>query len=233
MRIQLQKRLNIFADETGEFGFTKGSARFYGVSFVFHEQDDSISKYVNELNVRLGLLDFYSMVHMGDLVSGHEDFAGMDIAERRRIYTQLYRFSTKVPAKYHSVIIDKKAFNDDTLLSEAIERELQKFVLDHLAYLQQFDEIKVYYDGGQKQLGKIIDEVFSKLSGYHRESNFDHLEKKLFQVADMLTYTDKLIYKYNKNIKFSNTEKGFFDVKTIIRIKRELKKHRFEQNNGH
>lgn len=29
------KRLSIFIDETGEFGFGKGSSRLYGVSFVF------------------------------------------------------------------------------------------------------------------------------------------------------------------------------------------------------
>jgi hypothetical protein len=34
----LMKRLNIFVDETGEFGFDDGSSRLYGVSFTFHEQ---------------------------------------------------------------------------------------------------------------------------------------------------------------------------------------------------
>lgn len=36
------KRLNIFVDETGEFGFGKKSSRLYGVSFTFHEQDNDI-----------------------------------------------------------------------------------------------------------------------------------------------------------------------------------------------
>ena len=38
------KRLNIFVDETGEFGFEKGTSELYGVSFTFHEQDNDISK---------------------------------------------------------------------------------------------------------------------------------------------------------------------------------------------
>ena len=37
------KRLNIFVDETGEFGFDKGASELYGVSFTFHEQDDDIT----------------------------------------------------------------------------------------------------------------------------------------------------------------------------------------------
>ena len=33
------KRLNIFVDETGEFGFGNGASRLCGVSFIFHEQE--------------------------------------------------------------------------------------------------------------------------------------------------------------------------------------------------
>ena len=44
------KRLNIFVDETGEFGFGNGSSELYGVSFTFHEQDDEIRKILKELN---------------------------------------------------------------------------------------------------------------------------------------------------------------------------------------
>ncbi|MBQ3441234.1 hypothetical protein IJG27_02910 [Candidatus Saccharibacteria bacterium] len=225
-KINLNRRLNIFGDETGEFGFAKGSAKLYGVSLVFHEQSASIASELNTLNTRLSHLNFNSMIHMGDLVSGHEDFEGLEISERRKIYTQLYRFSTAIPAKYHSFFIDKKAFDANTTLEKCLENFLRELILSNLEYFQNFDEIKMYYDGGQKQLSKIIDKVFGELSGYERESNFDHTEKKLFQVADMLTYIDKLLYKYDNGIKFSNTEIGFFDYKTINRIKRELKGHR-------
>ena len=36
------KRLNIFVDETGEFGFGNGASELYGVSFTFQEQNDNI-----------------------------------------------------------------------------------------------------------------------------------------------------------------------------------------------
>lgn len=99
--------------------------------------------------------------------------------------------------------------------------------LSHLDYFQQFDEIKMYYDGGQAQLGRLIDDAFGKLIGYHREDTFDHQDKKLFQVADMLTYVDKVIHKYDNGIKFSNTERTFFGGRTVERTKKELRGHRF------
>ena len=62
--------------------------------------------------------------------------------------------------------------------------------------------------------------------GYEQISDFDHQEKKLFQVADMLTYVDKIIYKYKHGIKLTKTETAFFDIRHIKMIKSELMKHR-------
>ncbi|MBQ3280295.1 DUF3800 domain-containing protein [Candidatus Saccharibacteria bacterium] len=228
-KITLNKRLNIFIDETGEFGFVRGAARFYGVSLVFHEQSASISNELNTLNERLEHLNFHSMIHMGDLVSGHGDFIGMNIKERRKIYIQLHKFASTIPANYYSFFIDKKDFNTNHALEGRIEKALQELILSNLKYFQNFDEIKVYYDGGQRQLSKIIDKVFGELNGYEKKPDFDHTEKKLFQVADMLTYVDKLVYKYSNKLKFSKTEISFFNYKTIDKIKRDLKNHRFEQ----
>lgn len=47
------KRLNIFVDETGEFGFGPSASELYGISFTFHEQDIDISHEINKLNERL------------------------------------------------------------------------------------------------------------------------------------------------------------------------------------
>ena len=45
------KRLNIFVDETGEFGYGEGASLLYGISFTFHEQDNDISNELNNLNI--------------------------------------------------------------------------------------------------------------------------------------------------------------------------------------
>lgn len=44
------KRLNIFIDESGNFGFVNGSSELYAVSFTIHESDNSIA---NELQYQL------------------------------------------------------------------------------------------------------------------------------------------------------------------------------------
>ena len=220
-------RLNIFCDETGEFGFGKGSAKLYGVSLVLHEQNNSVTKQVKTLERKLSTLGFNGMIHMGDLVAGHGDFANMTIAERRRIYTALYKFSREIKASYHTIIIDKKNAKTNRSLSSAISKELHNLITNHLDYFQQFSQIKFYYDGGQKPLNRIINNTFGHLNSYEQKAQFGHSEKKLFQVADMLTYVDKIIYKYNKHIKVTKTEQTFFNAKYTRTVINELRNHRF------
>ena len=43
------KRLNIFVDETGEFGYGAKSSMLYGISFTFPEQVNDISGELNNL----------------------------------------------------------------------------------------------------------------------------------------------------------------------------------------
>lgn len=219
-------RLNFFIDETGEFGFDKRSAKLYGISLVFHEQKNNIRQDVIKLENNLKTLGFTGMVHMGDLVTGHGDFEGMSIARRRKIYQALYRFSIKIEARYCTIIIDKHNFRNNKSLSQAINTEFRNLIEENLAYFLSFDRIKIYYDGGQKPLNKIIANTFLKFNNTIQESNFNHIEKKLFQVADMLTYVDKIIYKYNKRTKLTKTEQSFFSKKQIRITINGLKRHR-------
>ena len=47
------KRLNIFVDESGDFGFVDGSSDLYAVSFTLHESSDSIKSELEYLNEKL------------------------------------------------------------------------------------------------------------------------------------------------------------------------------------
>ena len=47
------KRLNIFIDESGDFGFVEGSSGLYAVSFTLHESADSTENELAYLNEKL------------------------------------------------------------------------------------------------------------------------------------------------------------------------------------
>ena len=46
------KILNIYVDETGEFGFNDKSAKLYGISFTFYEQNYDIINIIFEEEMR-------------------------------------------------------------------------------------------------------------------------------------------------------------------------------------
>ena len=93
-------------------------------------------------------------------------------------------------------------------------------------YFSKFDKIVLYYDNGQAPLGYILDSLFIRFSLYEHKADFDHEEKRLFQVSDMLTFVDKALYKHEKNIKYEKAELYFFGNNELRKISKELNKKR-------
>lgn len=221
------KRLNIFVDETGEFGFGNGASELYGVSFTFHEHNDDIMLELTKLNERLERIGYTNMIHMADLIMRREDYKNFDIAKRKSIFNAIYNFSRKIPVKYQTIIIDKKYTDSARVLRQQLSSEINKMIKDHENYFEKFDQIVMYYDNGQETLGTILDSIFLRFDGFEHRIEFDHKEKRLFQVSDMLTYIDKYDYKYKHKMEFTRSEKYFFTTADIRKILKELSKKRF------
>lgn len=221
------KRLNIFIDETGEFGFGKGASELYGVSFTFHEHCDDIMPELMNLNERLKRIGYTNMIHMADLIMKREDYKNFDIDKRKSIFNAIYNFSRKIPVKYQTIIIDKKYTDNSRVLRQQLSIEINKMIKENEAYFEKFDKIVMYYDNGQETLGTILDSIFLRFDGFEHRVEFDHKEKRLFQVSDMLTYIDKYDYKYKNKMQFTRGEKYFFTTEDIRKILKELNKKRF------
>ena len=220
------KRLNIFVDETGEFCYGVKSSMLYGISFTFHEQDNDISGELNNLNNRLMKIGYTNMIHMSDLIMRRGDYSKFDIKMRKSIFNSIYQFSRKIPVKYHTIIIDKRFIDNGNVLRKQIINEVNQMIKNNEGYFNKFDKIVMYYDNGQEPLGYILDSLFIRFNSYEHRVKFDHVEKRLFQVSDMLTYVDKAIYKHKKNIKYEKSELYFFGNDELRRIAKELNKKR-------
>ena len=220
------KRLNIFVDETGEFGYGVKSSMLYGISFTFHEQDNDISGELNNLNNRLMKIGYTNMIHMSDLIMRRGDYSKFDIKMRKSIFNSIYQFSRKIPVKYHTIIIDKRFIDNGNVLRKQIINEVNQMIKNNEGYFNKFDKIVIYYDNGQEPLGYILDSLFIRFNSYEHRVKFDHVEKRLFQVSDMLTYVDKAIYKHKKNIKYEKSELYFFGNYELRRVAKELNKKR-------
>lgn len=222
------KRLNIFIDESGDFGFTKGSSELYGVSFTIHESDDSIVNDLEYLNNRLKKANYDGMIHLADLIAKRGDYSNFNLQQRKDIFWSIFYFSKRVKVKIHTIIVDKRFKNNKTQLNRELASEINKFFIEISDYMNEFDKVVVYYDNGQNSLGAIVDTLLLNKNNVEHRIEFDHKEKRLFQVSDMLTFVDKIVYKHNNKIELTKAEKYFFSVKDILGIIRQLKPKRWK-----
>ncbi len=220
------KQLNIFIDESGDFGFVNGSSDLYVVSFTIHDVENPIEKELVYLNRKLDNLNYKGMIHLAFLIAKRGDYAHFDLKMRKEIFWAIFYFSSRIKVKIKSVIIDKRYLNTKRQLYIALTREISKFVNNNINYFKSFDEIAIYYDNGQEALAKIIDKLFTNNFNVERKIKFDHSEKRLFQVSDMLTIIDKLEYKRKNKIPFTKAEKYFFNGKDFRNIINHLKNKR-------
>lgn len=221
------KRLNIFVDETGEFGFGKGASELYGVSFTFHEQKDDIMPELLKLNDKLAQIGYTNMIHMADLIMKRGDYTKFNINTRKSIFKSIYHFSRKIPVKYRTIIVNKNYTDNIKILRQKLSTEINNMINENETYFKKFNKIVMYYDNGQETLGIILNSIFSRFNGFEHRDNFNHKEKRLFQISDMLTYIDKYDYKYKNKMKFTKSEKYFFEEDEIRKILKSLSKKRF------
>ena len=218
------KRLNIFVDETGEFGFNgDGASRLYGISFVFHEQDNDISNEINNLNNRLDKIGYTNMIHTSALIMKKGEYYNYNIDKRKNIFNSIYTFAKRVNTKYYTIIIDKKYTDNYKILKKKLTTEVQTMINNYEAFFKNFDKIILYYDNGQEPIGKILDSLFN-FTTYNHIITFNHTEKRLFQVADMLTFIAKYDYKNKHKIQLTKAEKYFFKDKEMGIIIKELRR---------
>ena len=220
------KRLNIFIDESGDFGFIDGSSDLYAVSFTLHESSDSIETELKYLNEKLTALNYDGMIHLAYLLAKRGDYSHFDFEKRKSIFWSIFYFSSRVKVKIKTIIVDKKYINKKMQLNMALAREIGQFINNNRDYLESFDKIVIYYDNGQETLATILDTLFASNMNVERRIDFDHTKKRLFQVSDMLTVIDKLDYKRKNNIPFTKAETFFFRGKDFRHIINLLKNKR-------
>ncbi len=204
----------------------KGSSDLYAVSFTLHESSNSIENELKYLNKKLAALHYNGMIHLAYLIAKRGDYFHFNFEKRKSIFWAIFYFSIRVKVKIRTVIVDKRYINKKMQLNIILARDISNFISNNQYYLDTFDKIVIYYDNGQETLATILDTLFVTNAKVERRIKFNHTEKRLFQVSDMLTVIDKLDYKRKNNIPFTNAEKFFFRGKDFRHIINLLKNKR-------
>ena len=188
--------LSIFIDESGDFGEYEAHSPLYLMTLVFHNQSKDISGGIEHLKKQVVEQGFprEHAVHTGPLVRREKDYRNMELTNRRKLFRHLYDFARVADIRYKTFVFKKREFKDHDALVSRMSRDLGIFVRDNLAFFQSFDNLIVYYDGGQKEITTIINAVFNVLvdAEIRRVKPSDYC---LFQAADLFCTLELVKFK--------------------------------------
>ncbi len=204
------KELSIFIDESGDFGEAKELPAHYLVTFVFHNQDNSISEQVHKLenSVRASGYDF-EYIHTGPVIRREDIFKNYTIDDRRKLIFKMLNFVVSTPIQYFTVAVDRKEARNKVQLSGKLAKAIQNELYKHESFLCSYDKFIVYYDNGQQELSAILSAVLSITLQNVEFRSAEPQKYRLLQATDFICSIELLRIKNAEN-RLSNSEKKFF-----------------------
>ncbi len=203
------RELSIFIDESGSDGL---DAPYYILALVLHEQgnslDSEIALYERSLRER-GLPDI--PVHTTPLLYRKKAYEGMDEETRKRLLSSFRVFFRHLPIRHACLTLDTKGFTTPDDVTVGMRRALVEFMFDNMVYLQGFDDIKVYYDDGQRSIARAIHEAadyaLSRNAVIFRKAS--PADYRLGQAADYICTVELAALRYRDKQTTSTDEKFF------------------------
>lgn len=202
--------LGIFVDESGSFDSSVIPSRFYVIALLFHDQSADATPAVEELERQLAALGHSGLcIHSGPLVRREERFRNMDLAMRRRLFSRMVAFTRKAPIGYRAFCADKKFVSGAAAIGQTLLEQIRRFVEDAHERFSRFRKIKVYYDNGQHQVKRILEDAFRFLPVEFKDEVLPE-RYRLFQAADMLCTVELLKIKLMSGLPMTKSEEVFF-----------------------
>lgn len=186
--------------------------RYYLITLVMHDQDSDIRSdialYEQSLQAK-GLPDI--PFHASPLLNGHGRYEGMDLAERKRLLSSFRVFLRHAPIRYHCIKLKTSDYASVEASAAAMRKRIVDFIFGRLAYFQEFDMVKIYYDDGQRSIAnaahKALDYVLAKQSVVYRETSPENY--RISQVADYICTMELTALKFKREASTATDEKFF------------------------
>lgn len=209
--------ISIFADESGT---RSGSSDYYLLTLVLHDQENDIvtgiQHYERALQDR-GLPDI--PFHAGPLMNGHDDYTSLPLEVRKQLFTAFYTFIWHLPISYVTFIYRKQDLGGVKSLEARMKQDIVNFLFDRLEHLQQYDHVKIYYDGGQSvvtyALHTAVEYALSKRAIQYKDGS--PKEYRLSQAADCICAIELTARKYEDHRTTATDNKMFGSSGTFKR----------------
>lgn len=222
--------ISIFVDESGT---RDGNSAYYLLTLVFHDQDVDIAGGIRAYEQTLADRRLPDIpFHAGPLCNGHDDYQPYPLSVRKQLLTAVHVFVWHLPISYATFIYRKRDTRGDKDLEARMKQDIVNFLFRNLDRLQRYDQVKIYYDGGQsivsQSLHVAIDYVLSKNAIQYR--NGSPKEYRLSQVADYICALELTARKYEDHVTTVTDDKVFGGVGAFKRnYLKKVRRMRFER----
>ena len=207
--------IEIFIDESGDFGPFDVRCPYYIVTMVFHESNDPLYSDIQELEYRLSLLGLEDhCIHSSPAIRGEGAYYGVPLALRRKIMSNFAAFVRKSNLKYKCFFVKKGVKSSQEEVVAALRDAMDGFLNDNYDRLSSYAPIIVSYDKGQRQLSALIAEMFESRFANVRLTKTLPVSSRIFQVADFVCTLKRLVYKLEGEGALSKSENIFFGTKS-------------------
>ncbi len=185
---QDMKELSIFVDESGDFGEYAQHSPYYIVTMILHDQDNDISANIAKLDAEMRNLGYKHdfAIHTEPLIRKEEIYHDTLPNERRALFSKLFFFTLRSDIRYKCFVFEKKKYSDTLQLEAGMAKEISYFLRSNLEYFQNFDNVILYYDNGQRQLTRILNTVLATELVEYDVRKVLPKDYKLFQAADLI-----------------------------------------------
>lgn len=129
----------------------------YLLVFVLREQLDPITHEIERYEQSLrdkGLPDI--PLHSGLLLTGHEGYEGMPLADRKRLPSSFRVLFRNLPVRHVCAVLRLSEYGNIGHVKAAMRRSIANFLFDNLGYFQGFDDVKIYYDSGRRTMAHAL-----------------------------------------------------------------------------
>lgn len=211
----VDRRISIFVDESGDFGFKGDASDFYLFTLILHDQADDLTKQLEAFENRLSTLGFPNhCIHTAPIIRNENEYFHYGYEMRRSLMFTMRHFARNLPVKAKTFFFDKRQWDSKNKLQARIAKELGEFCRDNLAYFQSYDSRVLYYDNGQSELGSVLNTVFNTLLDVETKREVNPSDYRLFQLADYICTLELVSIKAERH-QLSKSEELFFKTKEL------------------
>ena len=100
--------IEIFIDESGDFGPYETHNPYYAITMVFHEAVEALYYKIKELEYHLSVLSLANhCIHSSPAIRGEDEYFGMEITKRRKIILNLMAFIHNADFRFKCFLVKR------------------------------------------------------------------------------------------------------------------------------